>query len=661
MGEIIVKGLGKVRIKGDVPDEEETRAIMEQMGVQKTPTIPVDEPRPAERLVETVPDILRADPTPALTSMTGGAVTRPAAEAIGGTIGSFVGVPTGPAAPVAMTAGAALGAAAGSLTFDVADTTLRMLTGQGGRGPLGAAEPPLAASKRAADAATTEFLWTGGATALLPAIRAIGPKILGANTKEVRRLQKISEDMGIPVGIQAITERGFVRGASKVLGVFPFIGSPVKRGAVATEVALRKKYGDILDTLAPNATLADLGVDLSEAAVTRFGKFMAVAGELYDDFFKQASALPVPDIFPTQRAVQKAVQLTGRAKAGEIVLKSGDTLKPPVPKELDAYIENLMELPDHITAEQYRQLQLDLGDVMSSMKSSGLDITNAVELKKALELGFNTPDISRLSPEAGKSVVNALTVANEFYARHITGFKSVTAKRFGRVNQRMFKAGAFETGTINEDEVFKSVFNSKSPQALNQLRELVGPQKFGGAVRKFIETEFEKVIHPKTGVFDAKRFAKALGVGSESGEQALSEMLKGTGVRMDTVKNFLEIAERAGRVATPDVSAFIARRMTLGGFRAVLGGLVPLATVTTNPLAGGAAILLIRYGAKIISSPESLKAMTRAMDDTISDKQRRALLLRLGRQFFTDEERAREKAESRMRQPRGRMSQGSNK
>ena len=654
MGEILVKGLGKFRIEGDAPNEQESAAIKEMMGIKKTPTIPVDEPTPTDLLVKTPPpDALRADPTPALTSMTGGAVNRPTAEGVGATIGGAIGAEAG---PVGMVAGATIGSAAGSLAFDTADAALRHLTGQGGRGPAGTAEDPLAASRRAVDAGTNEFLWTGGATALIPALRAIKPKLLGVATPEARRLQKISEEMGIPLGAQAVSERGFVKGAGKVLGVFPWIGGPARRGAVATEVALRGKYNNILNTLAPNATLADLGVDLTAGAVNRFGRFKAVAGELYDSFFKKAATLPVKDIFPTQRTIREASKITGRVKAGEVVLKSGERLQSPVPKELDGYIEKLMDLPEHITAEQYRGLQLEFSDIISSMKKGGLDVEKAVRLKKAMELDFNTPDISRLSEEAGTAIVRSLSAANEFYARHITGFKSPTAKRFGRVNKKMFQAGGFEAGSINEDEVFKAVFNSKSPQAVNDLRNLVGPKKFGGAVRKFFETEFDKVINPKTGKFDAKRFGQAIGVGNEGGEQALANMLSGTGVRMKTVKQFIELAERAGTVATPDVSSFIARRMTLGGWKAVLGGIGPFGAAAANPIGGATAILLVRHGAKIISDPAKLKKMVAALDDTLNDKQRRAMILRLGVQLFNAEDEAKERAKKRMQQPRGRLS-----
>ena len=654
MGEITVKGLGKVRIKGDVPDEEETSAIMEMMGVQKTPTIPVSEPRPAERLVEAAhPDTLTAVTRPMLEDVTG--VPRSTAMGVGGTVGSVLGEVAG---PLGIAGGAAAGGAAGSLVYDTADSVLRYATGAGERGPMGAPEDPLAPTKRALTGAEEEFAWTGGAMALIPALRSIKPFLLGVHTPSARRLQKVSEQMKIPLGATSVTERGWVKGMGKVIGVFPFVGTPAKYQAVRTEVALRKSYNRILNELAPNATLADVGVDLTQGAVQRFGKFKAAAAELYDDFFKKASALSVPDIFPTTKATALAAKLTGKIKAGETILKTGDKLQAPIPKTLDDFIEKMIDLPDHITAEQYRKLQLDLGEVMSSMRREGFDISRAVKIKKALELDFNNPNISRLDPEEGLGVVNSLAMANEFYSKNIAAFQTPTAKRFGRVNKKMFEAGAFKPGTIYEDEVFKVVFNSKSPEALRSLRSLVGPERFGAATRKYIETAFEKLIDPKTGSFDAAKFGKAIGLGSESGEQALAEMLKGTTVQMDTLKNFVELATRTGTVSLPDTSAFIARRMTLGGWRAGLGALSLGSPIAANPALGILGIFAVRHGSTVISSPKKLKAMIKILEPTTTDHQRRALLVRFGRQLFEEEEAAREEHESRMKQPRGRMSAG---
>jgi hypothetical protein len=654
MGEIMVKGLGKFRIKGDAPDEEETNAIMQIMGVPKTPTIPVAEPSPAERLVETVPpDTLKANLRPMLEDVTG--VPRSTAMGVGATIGGGLGEVAG---PLGVAGGAAGGGAAGSLIYDAADAVLRYAKGAGQRGPMSAPEDPLAPMKRALGGAEEEFKWTGGAMALIPALRSIKPFLLGVHTPGAKRLQKISEQMDIPLGASAVTERGWVKGTGKVIGVFPFVGTPAKYQAVKTEVALRSKYDKILNQLAPNATLADVGVNLTEGAVQRFGKFKAVSGELYDDFYKKASALPVPDIFPTTKATALAAKLTGKIKAGETILKSGDVLQAPLPKTLDDFVEKLIDLPDHVTAEQYRKLQLDLGEVMSSMRREGFDISRAVKIKKALELDFNNPDLSRLDPEQGLAVVNSLAMANEFYSRNIAAFKSPTAKRFGRVDKKMFGAGAFKPGTIYEDETFKVVFNSKSPEALRDLRTLVGPERFGGASRKYIEATFDKFIDPKTGSFDASRFGKAIGLGSESGEQALAEMLKGSTVQMETLKNFVELATRTGTVSLPDTSAFIARRMTLGGWRAGLGALSLGSPVAANPALGILGIFAVRHGSTVISSPKKLKAMIRILEPTTTDHQRRALLVRFGRQLFEEEEAAREEHESRMKQPRGRMSAG---
>ena len=214
MGEIIVEGIGKFKIKGDTPDAEETSAIMEMMGVQKTPTIPVSDPTPAERLTGARrPDTLTPNPNTMLQDVTG--VPRSTAAGVGATVGGALGEVAG---PIGIAGGAAGGHAAGSLAYDAADAALRW--------SKGAAQPdegPLAPIERALKGGEEEFLWTGGATALIPAFRAIKPFVLGAHTPNARRLQKVSEQMGIPLGATSVSDRPWVKGAGKVIGVFPFI------------------------------------------------------------------------------------------------------------------------------------------------------------------------------------------------------------------------------------------------------------------------------------------------------------------------------------------------------------------------------------------------------------------------------------------------------
>lgn len=620
MGEITVKGLGKIRIAGDVPTEEESRVIMEAAGVKEQPQIPVPDGGPADKLLQKPLDTLTEDTTPALTSMTRGVVTRPGAEAVGGTIGAAVGEPAG---PVGMVGGAALGAGAGSAAFDTADAALRMVTGQGPRKEE-MADPTI----RALMAGKSELMWTGGASALVPALKMIGPRVLGVASKGAKDLAATSKRMGIPLGSIHASESKAVKGVSRVLGVFPFVGTPVREAATEGAEAVGRKYGKILNELAPNATIADLGVDLTTAAAERYGKFRSVASVLYDRFYKKAAALPVADIFPTKNAVRVATELTGEVKAGDIVLTSGKGLQSPLPKVLDDYIENLTKLPEHITAEQYRQLQRDLQDVMTTMQKDGYDVSRAFKLKKALEVDFNSPDITRLDPKTGKDIVDSLMGANKFYAETITRFQTPTAKRFGRVDKKMFGAGPWTPGTINEDEVFKAVFNAKSPQAVNDLRQIVGPEKFRAAGRRFFETAYEGALVTKGDYtfLDGDKFRATIGLGSKDGEQVLGSILKGTGLSPQTLEKFSRVADAVAGVPIPNTSVFIQRRLMLGGAASAI-------SFVNAPVSTVAAIITARYGAKLLSSPKMLDIMVKATDDTLSDKARRALLIRVARQF----------------------------
>jgi hypothetical protein len=62
-----------------------------------------------------------------------------------------------------------------------------------------------------------------------------------------------------------------------------------------------------------------------------------------------------------------------------------------------------------------------------------------------------------------------------------------------------------------------------------------------------------------------KTLRSKLGIGDERREAALAEALKGSMVSIEKLKTFLQVVEDAAAIPIPDVSTFLARRITLGG------------------------------------------------------------------------------------------------
>ena len=65
-------------------------------------------------------------------------------------------------------------------------------------------------------------------------------------------------------------------------------------------------------------------------------------------------------------------------------------------------------------------------------------------------------------------------------------------------------------------------------------------------------------------------FAKKLGLDSEDGIEVLETALKGTGVSVQGIRDFLSAADAAaGAFIVNDPSTFVTRRITLSGFKKV--------------------------------------------------------------------------------------------
>ena len=118
--------------------------------------------------------------------------------------------------------------------------------------------------------------------------------------------------------------------------------------------------------------------------------------------------------------------------------------------------------------------------------------------------------------------------------------------------------------------------------------------------------------------FSPQMFAKKLGLDSEDGIEVLETALKGTGVTVDGIKNFLSAADAAGAFIVNDPSTFVTRRITLSGFKGIMlgsaigtgaGGFVAMNPVMTA--------LMLKYGSKLLTDPKALKAFTDVYIDAV--------------------------------------------
>ena len=450
-----------------------------------------------------------------LRELTGGLVTREAALMIGGLGGGAVAGAAATAPTVglgtlpAIAAGGALGTAASSLIFDSVEDMLRTFGVLAGRNPTVFERSETALKEGAIDLATA-----GVAPFIRPvlAARALLGKISGVTTKAAQDIAvRARGNFGINLG--ALDVGGAIpKGFAKLVGIFPYTGAPQRKAMEAKLGQAGVAIDKILNEIAPNATLGSaLSINMTRAAENTFLEFRTTAGRLYDAFRGLAKDATVKEIIPTdsirvfareiaddiksarirKRGTTDAPGLVGELETAQLSGEGGKFISRPADSVGD-YINGLRELPELINMEQYRGLVSDLKSLIDKGKFEGFDIKRVVQAKEALEFDLNAIRTDLLPDGAeGEAIKSALEAANLFYSKGILQFQTTASKPFARVEKNIFTSGGKVPGSLNADEVERIAVNLKSPQAIQDLRQLVGDDLINQAARKRVEDAAE--------------------------------------------------------------------------------------------------------------------------------------------------------------------------
>jgi len=493
------------------------------------------------------------------------------------------------------------------------------------------------------------------ATEKVPGLGAISRalrKPLEFGGPEAGELIAKGQDLGIPVGA-ADVGGDLPRTIIQTTSVFPITGTPARKALAGKEAAVVERVGRIIDDLSPSATLHSAGVDLTESAVKRFGKFKKIAARLYSNF--ETLAKGAGEVIPTESAREQAQSLAGALDDERILIDVGEELKevaPDLEKEVRQYLADFIELPESITIEQYRGLVRKTQNIMNRAKIAGLDFSEAAQMKGALEVDLN-------NIQADDAIKNALDTANNFYSTTARRFETATGKRFGRFDRNVFGPGPFKAGALNADEIASIAVNLKSPQAIADLEAVVGKNSLREAGGAHFRNALEQSISPvriggaDVDVLDPDKFIAVLGIsGKRSTKSGIDELLQRTGFDPQDLKDVLELAAKFEQTSEP--GKFLKRRVILGGAGAAtalagFGGALAGAGGATGAGLGTAAVatFLARHMSKIVADPEKLKLLRTALDTANDQAAIRAAWARLGNALRIEVEERRNSTRSR--------------
>lgn len=384
----------------------------------------------------------------------------------------------------------------------------------------------------ASRAMSNAMLFNAGGFLLMPLLGGVGrwaQGILGLKGKQAEIIASNAYKHGYDINLSAVMDnnRGafasFIRQFNKSVGVFPWISAPRLKHRKALEVQFYNNYLDNINATIPlsHGQLLSLG-SLSQMR-KNFKETFDVVSANYEKVVDVANhhGLKGLRLVPTEKLgnmvdevmEQLKVQYPGSGVEG-MTTRIGT--QAPITEFDDPLIQflkeirNLTESGSHITAEQFIGLQKMLTKVLPSTKihdPRGF----AQSLRTAMEKDWASigkdADLLRIKgvKEAHDSILaqqgtqaggaylrqiaegvneiqKAQLAANAFFHKVIMPYQGPTAKKMMRTDQEIFTnlglLGITKQGPILPDEIWektiKTVFRSKSPLAIENLKTLLG-------------------------------------------------------------------------------------------------------------------------------------------------------------------------------------------
>ena len=671
MATIFIQGLGEIEIQGDTPTPAEEKAIADALGlstnkVTDAPTVDTADVESGQATDTVIPEMI--DPNLAEVGKAEGLELiggRPTFEAAGAITGSVVG---GAAAnPATVVAGGVGGAAAGGQIYDLIQSSIT-----GDPTNFGTQAERLKKDLSREALLQTIFSKVPGA------YTAIKSKIFG---KADDTLYNAAKRQNFPL---SLSEGGNMisRGYGKVIGVFPFVGNPIKSKVTQSANFINKSSDDILNTFGPNVMLTKLGIDMTKASQKTYGEFRRVSSFFYDDFYKAVNAVDNTPIISTQNFKNSLQSFTKLVDDGVIKLTTGGKLKGPQKDILYNYAKSGGKgIPKYINATQYQSLIDDIQYYMrSAQKSEPYNLKVLTGLKSALETDLrlltksdyqenllknvyplNKSNSQLLDPNLLSDIATKLKFADKVYAQGLEGsiinglkksgivkktddivpivgkkaFEKPIASMFKKVDKNIFKPGFEVPGSITSDDLATALLkkNSVSPQLVDDLRTLVGEKQFNKFVRARLQKGFDDSLYDagkeSVGlIFNPYIFQKNLGLNTKVGRDLLEVMLKDSKMTIQQLDDFFVIAKNHAGLSMPDVGSFMARRLTLAGPKAITG-LAVGATTYSNPILGLSLVYMARKTSGFLANPKQLDTVMKVLDPKSTASQMKVASLKL--------------------------------
>ena len=540
-----------------------------------------------------------------------------------------------------------------------------------------------------------ELLFSGGALGLQRVFGYVKPflgNILGVKSKAAKEAAKKGEELGIPMNVFSVSESGFVQGAGKVIGLFPFVATKARQAQNVQRVAIANRINSTMNDLSPIGLFSEAGLLANKEFRNMVSQFAGTKTVLYNRALNIGDK--VGDAFlPTKRLKDQAMALQefyygpqGMAGAADEAaltvadprgygsLKFDEIIKK-FTGDADDFRTAIMSLAtlnqEHITGRQFRKLQNQLNtlkQVASEKKSLGVDMGGVDDMTNTMiEILNDTDAYKNLDDPAKDALVKefgaAMQLANDFFFQNVGKTQGRTAQILAMGDPNIGKAGSdVAPAFYTPDMLTKILINDESmiaPLAIKEMKDALGEDAVKAAVRSHLDESIRgstsyisgtvpiedlakegaiKQVPFNIPIVDVNHLKNAFGMNNPNRIATMKEVFGEKQYQM--LEDTLNLAQQVEQVDFGFVSDFVKRRGFLGGvgaIRNVLPGLAMGGTVVANPFQGVGTVILARYGMSKMADPKFLKSVQTLMNPDLSAEAKNNAMFRLGTMVFDDE------------------------
>lgn len=584
---------------------------------------------------------------------------------LGTEIGAAVGSLGGPVgAGIGAAAGGAIGGFAGSMAGTAAPEASMEIGEYLGILPKGTREGLALNNEDLKTVLHGEALLdmaTGGGVI---AARAFGRTAIRTMTGVGRAERKLADEAGskninlLPVQVGTRTlPRSFVA----VLGKFPIVAGPIRKRMLSTEEAYKTAFDNLPADIAPLATLDTISNKIMTEGAGTWRRVSDYFGSQYEQVFKRAdeagarvlpegTATKVLEITDWVKKTTPAAAVKGRKVRPDEQLSSlSNFLNSSVRPIFKATKSGVKGVAPQ-TFEQMDQLLTSIDTQIGEYGKKGW--TDAVmrleDLKTAIRGDMYTK-IQAANPQIAGNIGADFQAIDKMYSETVADmFETSVAKRFGTVKRGGIRGAKFDPETrTNVEQLAEVLMRGGSTDDLVDLKKLISDDTFKQMASYYVDKQMQKGwTAGSSGVgraVDLDSMSKALGLGAPNSQayQYTKKMLElSGGMKIEDVEKLMEIGKKIGSVEAPNASTFVARRATMGGWRAIAGSLLPFmagagvnsskstmagALISATAFFGGSRLL-----GKMITDPLAARSLKYVLKEETSNTVKRAAWLRAG-------------------------------